>query len=555
MSIFSIFALFIGLMALLWLVVWLALAIYPVIQMLKGYQTNEQNRLTQNMIEKDEAPKGTSSILWFRLSLWLIGGFIIGIVGITFLTIFAVAPAVDCILEKCSFKDFLKKSDGFDELLLFSLGLIGASATFTISLWRGKQIYEQISKAEDQLQEAQEQSKLTRFQNAIEMATQKDNAGRCVAGLRILANIYKNIEAKPEKTADDELDKQSIHSAALYVLSIDKKDKAKKVSSTARQWALDILVRGEFLSYHAHKNNTADPDGMGMPILDSTIEKDFSYLDFTRALENQSKTLNLSKFSFRDCDFSGANLSDINFSGADFTGAKLYGANLSRTNLSDIRGLPFKNLFWSYFYEDSNKSDIEQHPKIRVRGWRQWVAHVVTRQEAQKFNLTGEIFDTLSLSSSISIERQDFMANFTLALDKIQYTELYIQFKSNCAPTDWFDFIREHLSTSSYNMRKGFGEELAPEVWDYLKYVTEYLFEKGAISHRFSPDRETAEITIRHPRVSLWEKWKENIREIDSNPEYIEDGAWGYMKQLAEEDSNHPPREVETDDDEQEIPF
>ena len=224
------------------------------------------------------------------------------------------------------------------QILLFSLGLIGASATFAISIWRGEQIDTQIQKAQEQIDKTQEQNRLTHFQNAIEMATEKDNAGRCAAGLRILASIYEKIEKKgDEKTDEERLDQQTIHSAALYVLSLEKDE--KRVSSTARQWALDILVRGGFLSYKAHIDNEeekkAGNDGMEISIANSTIEKDFSYLDFTRSLKDEEKPLNLSHFSLNECDFFKANLSDVNFSNASFLGANLSECSLTNTNFED----------------------------------------------------------------------------------------------------------------------------------------------------------------------------------------------------------------------------
>ena len=291
-----------------------------------------------------------------------------------------------------------KSSKEFAQILLFSLGLIGASATFAISIWRGEQIDEQIDKAQkqiekaqeqidktqeqanvarEQVREAQKQVEQTRFQNAIQMATEKKNAGRCAAGLRILARIYDE--------TDNHEDRQTINTVALYVLSKNyaPSEKGKpqgkeefKTARTARQWALDILVRRGFLSHEASKdyeeNKNEENDGMDISISDSTVEKDFSRLNFTRKLKNKNECLNLSDFSFRNCNFFGANLSNINFSGADFADANIISVDLTQAVLTNAKGLTKAQLSWAYYSGKDGEEPIDVPGKISILSWQKW---------------------------------------------------------------------------------------------------------------------------------------------------------------------------------------
>ena len=489
-----------------------------------------------------------SSTPWHDLRFW----FTTSLLALA-ITVTVIAFIVDCLLNlnECNFQNFYKLSKNSSEILIFSLALIGASATLAISLWRGGQINEQIQKAEDQIDEAQKQVKETqrqseqmRFQTAVEMATEKDNAGRAAAGFRVLESVYD---------IADKLDQEVINSVALYALSINKEDKNKpKVSMTVRQWALDILISRKFLCYESHKENEeAKGQSMEISISNSTIEKDFSRLNFTRKLKGKDRSINFSGFSFRECDFSGANLSDINFSNADFTGAKLHGVNLCRANLTRVRGLAIENLVWAYFYDDINdlykKPPIESHPLIKIRGWEAWVSHVQSKLDSRKLRPKEEIFKLSTRPYDIPVEVQNFLASLTLAVEQVQFKmHLITSFEASCDPEIWKDFIRKHDKSSTREMQNIFGYHMTAEVWSYLKYITQ----EGRIEIEEWLNQETVQLELKHPRIKSWLDWKFFIREAKDMPEGIDDEAWYYMRQLAEEDAPYPPGVVGDDENE-----
>ena len=502
-----------------------------------------------------DTEKQSESTPWLYLGRWLV----FSLLALAFLIFALIAPTIDFFLDKSDGKTFYSPSGNYAEILLFSLGLIGAGATLAISLWRGGQIYTQIARAEEQIDEAQEQNRITQFQNAIEMATEKDNAGRCAAGLRVLASIYKKIEDKPKdkRTADDELDKQSIHSVALYVLSLEKEKKPieedkkplekneKRVSSTARQWALDILVRGGFLSYDAHvnneKKNKAGNDGMELSIKDSTIEKDFSSLYIGRKSieENENikkrKTLNLSNFSLNECDFSnadlsGINLSDANFENANFTDTKMFGVNLSRTKLINAEGLFINNLEWAYCTEQ---------PQILIFGWKRWILEVEVRQEHIGIR-TQEEHPLLKFRGSsdqgVKAEALDFMIRFSTELSVFISQETkppspVVMSGTSSGLIRWNNFI-SLTERVPYLREDDFWKAMTPEVWDYLKCATKLIEENPS----------TKKLTIREtPSIKSWDEWKKFVRKAKSKPEGAKDDVWDYMQRLAEEDAPYPP--------------
>ena len=270
----------------------------------------------------------------------------------------------------------LSTLSNFTDFPVFFLAFVVASVTFAVTIWRGYQTYEQIRKAQKQILEtqiqesiarkqvketqkqakiAQRQNDLTFIQNAIDMATDRENAGRCISGLRVLEDIYNDRKLIQR-------DRENFNSVALYVLSLPKEGE-KKVSSSARQRALDILVGNEFLSQkNLEESEKEAGKGIEIPVRYSTVEKDFSRLNFTRRCE-EGEILDLSGFSFRGCDFHGANLSDVNFTNASFlganlrecdfgnatlTGARLHVANISGTNFLNVDTLSSEQLGCTY---------------------------------------------------------------------------------------------------------------------------------------------------------------------------------------------------------------
>ena len=158
--------------------------------------------------EESERDKANQPIPWvsiIRRGVVCLGLLLLSIVFVAFAVDY-LRPGVPRVL-----------SDEFSQILLFSLGLIGASATVAISLWRGEQVdaqirkaQEQINKAQEQVKETQEQNRLAQFQNALQMATERENAGRCVSGFRILEDMYEGLS---------DIEKETVLSVALYVLS------------------------------------------------------------------------------------------------------------------------------------------------------------------------------------------------------------------------------------------------------------------------------------------------------------------------------------------------
>ena len=244
--------------------------------------------------------------------------------------------------------------NNFTDLPVFFLAFFVASVTFAVTIWRGYQTYEQIRKVQKQVEQA-------RFQNALDMATDKYNAGRCISGLRILEDMYEGLIGA---------DKVTIHSIAFDILSLPKKEEAR-ISSSARQRALNILVEKKIFSRSKIKNSRHY----------STMKRDFSRLNFTE--RSQKKPLDLSGFSFHRCDFSGANISDIDFRGANFMWSQLYGVNVTRTNFLDAKNLPnpidsSNEAPWRWAY------CLEQ-PKIAfgptINSWSEWKNYVKSYQK------------------------------------------------------------------------------------------------------------------------------------------------------------------------------
>ena len=350
-----------------------------------------------NKDEESAEGKQGESTLWRYLRFW----FFVGLAGLT-VSITVISLTINCILNKC------KLASISPEVLIFSLGLIGASATLAISLWRGKQIDEQISKAQEQIDEAQKQGRLTQFQNAVEMATQKENPARCISGLRALESMHKDL---------NDTDRETIYSVALYVLSLPKKGE-KKVSKTVRQWALDILIDKGFISQDSLRRRLRDRDNsMEMSVQKTMIGKDLSHLYFARKSKEKdsqgNKILNLSEFSFRDCNFFGANLTGVNFSNADFTDTRMYGVNLTRANLTNARGTLNIGLDLAYYY--GRLRDTPEHPGgYEIRSWDEWKGYLA-------YNGTMHIGSVRDDFNAPDIEQDEWLYLVALADDNAPY--------------------------------------------------------------------------------------------------------------------------------------
>ena len=317
----------------------------------------------------------------------------------------------------------LGRSVNSEQILLFSLALIVASITYAMTLWRGSQTREQIIEAQkqtkltqdqievmqlqsgltqEQIEETQKQSTLTqtqvseiqkqaelsqkqvseaqrqaeltqrqieqtRFQSALELATEKENAARCISGLRALEGMYESLS---------DADKESIYSVALYVLSLPKEGE-RKVSRTVRQWALDILIDKGFLSQKSLVSRLRDREGsIEMSVQETMIGKDLSLLYFARQSKEKdsegNKILDLSGFSFRSCDFFGANISNIDFTGADFTDASLIGTDVTNSKFYDPDEWLIKNLEWAYYSGKDNEKPEGLPDGVSISTWKEW---------------------------------------------------------------------------------------------------------------------------------------------------------------------------------------
>ena len=268
----------------------------------------------------------------------------------------------------------IETSYDFGNILIFSLALVVASITYTVALLRGNQVIEQINKI-------QEQSNLTRFQNALGMATDVQNKGRCVSGLTILEEMYKDL---------DELSQETVVSVARHVLSKQyapfesrrpptisghqqdveeiKLIEGIKVSRTARQRAFDFLFREGFFPHRSGNKRS------GVSTNQFFADKDFSRLRFTKKGDSE---LNLSGVFFRNCDFFGANLSRVNFTNANFAGSKLYGANFSGANFTGVKGFPTQHLYFAYYSEKHGPAiGFSPEDSRKIDEWSTWKAYL-----------------------------------------------------------------------------------------------------------------------------------------------------------------------------------
>ena len=442
------------------------------------------------------------------------------------------------------------RSIDISQILLFSLGLIGASFTFVIALWRGEQIYEQIARAQEQTKGAQEQTKYaqeqshlaqrqieqTRLQSAIELATQEENAARCLSGLRTLKGIYESLSDTEKESAD---------LTALHVLSLPKTlaPHSERVSRSARQQALDILVNGKFFSQeNIQKSLRERVNFFEMSIRYSMMEKNLSRLIFVRrgviGLPMRKEIIDLSGFSFRRSDFSESvvskiNLSDVDFENADFTNTKMFSVNLSRAKLIDIFGLLTSNLEWAYCTEQ---------PQIRIREWEKWILDIpkITKNfeiPIKKENQT--LMQFTGNNQDVSVNVQDFMIRLSLDLNNAMIDESKSSERiAISAPASnlesWKNFISQHkifYLLKEYEFRKF----MSSEVWDYLQFITEKIAENR--------EANQLEIVMDFAMVKTWEEWKEFVKNTESKPEHAEDEVWDYMKRLAKENAKYPPGE------------
>ncbi len=320
------------------------------------------------------------------------GWFLVVAIPTSFLVTVAVIKyvVIPLVEESLPVKGTANNVGGFTDTPVLSLALLVASITFAVTIWRGYQTYEQIRKAREQIDEAQKQFNQARFQNALQMATERENAGRCISGLRVLEDMYEDLIFED--------DKETVHSVALYVLSLPKPDEEGDwvpISRSARQRALDILVSKEFLSQdNLEKSDREKGSGRELPVRDSMVEKDLSRLHFVRRSQKEDvegrKILNLSKFSFRNCLFYGANFSDVNFSRADFRGCTLFAVNLTRTNLIGVKGLAQTYTSFTYCLEspqirmNNAGEECDESEAVQIQSWGNWKEYVANYMQEEE---------------------------------------------------------------------------------------------------------------------------------------------------------------------------
>ena len=331
------------------------------------------------------------------------GWFLIICLPLSFIaTSVVVVGVIALIAEYYLGKSFSGVLNSFAEIPVFSLALVVASVTFAVTIWRGYQAYEQIRRAREQIDEAQKQSRLTRFQNAVEMATQKENPARCISGLRALESMHKDL---------DDTDRETVYSVALYVLAMNKEASAQRVSRTVRQWALDILVDKGFLSQESLVSRLRDREGsIEMSVRETMIGKDLSLLYFARQSRERdlagNKILDLSNFSFRNCDFYGANLSGVILRNADLKLTYLYGTNLSR---ADLTGANLFSIAFAYYYSGQPTIDFTDS----VKTWDDWKAFIrkagreVTEDDEDRFRHSGHRVDSEAWYYMLRIAAED----------------------------------------------------------------------------------------------------------------------------------------------------
>ena len=375
-----------------------------------------------------------------------------------------------------------------DEPLVI-LGLIVASLTFAMSIWRGFQTDEQITKAQDQIDQAALQVKTTyeqaqlanrqlgasmgqlesartqalqaRLQNAIEMATDKENSGRCVSGLRQLDYLYKGLR---------ETDRQVVHSVALSVLSISratlnewndkflnmvKEEKTSfvgqemeqiarkdKTSRTARQWSLDFLLLKKFLSFENHlkiegKKSDKKKSRMEISVLTSMKDKDLSNLE----LAGPEGKSDLSAFSLQGCNFYGANLE----------GVLLYGVNLTDVNLTNVKNL----------LSDDELEDIDESgnvPEIEKLGWAFYVEKPTERYARGRSGDIAAIMNQDHVVTSRRVVGSGHPVGYPLGILKYHVFEW----------EGWKKFVLKQKEKEDAQAGTGKPDDMKQEVWEYL---------------------------------------------------------------------------------------
>ena len=436
---------------------------------------------------------------------------------------FAVIPAIMFFLPELEGSG---NSVNFTDTPVLSLALVVASVTFSVTIWRGYQAYDQIRKAQEQVTKLQNQFNQTRFQNALQMATEKENAGRCISGLRVLEDMYEELNFQD--------DKETVYSAALYVLSPPKKEGEPKISSSARQRAIDILVEKKFLSQDKLEKSDKEK-GRELSVRDSMGNKDLSRLYIARRSvnkeTNERKTLNLSGFSFKDCDFSRADMSGINLSSADLQYAdiihsQMFGVNLSQTKLIYAEDWPDYLLDWAYCV------DSTKQPQIYIPGWENWIEKASHIKDISGFL---GIFTDEKKKDSASVNAEDFLIQLSLGAEKMRNSdpESILIEKTPSDLEDWKNFISLYKPNLGYGFKPNFLTHMQIEVWNYLRYITGRLVE----------DPETGYLKVKNDSIiKTWDEWKKLVKKTKNKPEGAKEEVWDYMKHLAEnEDAPYPP--------------
>ena len=449
---------------------------------------------------------------------------------------FAVIPAIMFFLPELEGSG---NSVNFTDTPVLSLALVVASVTFAVTIWRGYQTYDQIRKVHEQNEGA-------RFQNAVQMATDRDNPGRCVSGLRTLESMYKDLK---------DPDRETVYSAALYVLSIRKGRGATGVSKTARQWALDILVEKEFLSQERLQESMKKGDSSKeMSVRDSTIEKDFSHLHFTRQSKNKdtkgNKILDLSNFSFHKCKFN-----EVNFRGTILNRADLSNTNLLQINLSEI-DFSEANFEDAYLREaDLSGANFENTDLSKAK---------FVETKFLNTNLGGAKFYNAELKQ-ITFHKTNFInanfhkTNFHGSIFWHSNLNETIINQADISDTHFFHTEITNAKIFAANLNNAYfrdgslkGTKLYATDLSQARFINVECLYAENLEWAYCTKQPVIEVSSggEIPIVKSWEEWKDFIKNQEDikKPDDIEEWEWLYMKHLAEEDN--PPEILESNQEE-----
>ncbi len=411
-----------------------------------------------------------------------------------------------------------------------------------------EQAQRQTEQAQKQFELAQRQRTEEQFKEALETIEKSSDIRSRVFALKILEELYDDVN-------DDQ--KETIFSTALSLLASNYH---RNVPPLVRQRALDLLVEKKFLSKERIQKTYTDEDEIlknlartsmngkvlsGLYIAKRKIDKD----------SGKRTTLDLSGISLGNgCQLDGADLSGINLSDADFQGSSyketnlkevtMFGVNFSRTKFINIKELLLSDMLkWEWAY------CVEQ-PEIEIRGWKEWnegLNKIIDLGEHPKVDPPRKVFceRPYYYREPDLYTEQDFLIRLCLAIEKMKAKKL----KSTLIPRTsealaaWKAFAEEQGEELNARM---FGLDhlsMTPEVWDYLKILTERIVE----------DSSTGQLKVRAISViKSWEEWKKLVKKTKKKPEGAKDEVWDYMQRLAAEDALYPPGVVGDDEREEE---